>query len=535
MDKPLPALDQPTICPDPEAGFGALETSKGPLPLKALDVQAHILGLITRVNVSQTFVNTHREPLEAVYIFPLPPRAAVSRFTMHIGDRLVVGKLFEREEARQKYSEALQEGKRAALAEEDRSNVFTLSVGNLMPGDVAEISFEMVGLLALEGNEAVWRFPLVVAPRYIPGTPLDVEPAGLGSFMDTDLVPDASRLNPPLLLPGYPNPVRLGIEVDWDSAGLPISNIRSSLHSVIETQVEGKTRIRLAESERVDRDFILRCQLQVDEVWATAVLAPDGAGHPAAPDGSTGTLMVTLLPPSMDPAARPGRDVVFLLDRSGSMDGWKIAAARRAMAFLVDSLGPEDRFEVIRFQSNTDSLGKSGTGLIPATDQNRFRATQFLAQTSTMGGTEMGKAVKKALDLMPQPVPGREAIIFLVTDGQVGDEDRILQMIGKERTHCRFQILGIDEAVNESLLKRLADSTGGWFLASESEKVLDGVLLTAARKFGSPLITGISLHSPDLKGVGQSLVSSGNLDLYPGTPLVLWHVTRRLRTTQPSQ
>ena len=136
MSNALPVLEKAPATLEGDAGFGALSTSRGPLPLKALDVKAHILGLVTRVEVTQTFVNTHREPLEAVYIFPLPPRAAVSGFTMRVGGRLVVGTLHERQAARQKYAEAIRKGQRAGLAEEDRPNVFTLSVGNLMPGDV---------------------------------------------------------------------------------------------------------------------------------------------------------------------------------------------------------------------------------------------------------------------------------------------------------------------------------------------------------------------------------------------------------------
>jgi Ca-activated chloride channel family protein len=216
MTGALPRIDDSSCTPDSEAGFGALETAKGPLPLKAMDVKVHITGLLYNLTVVQTFVNTHEEPIEAVYIFPLPPRAAVNAFSMKVGDHTVDGKLMERGMAREDYQKALAAGKRASMAEEDRPNVFTLSVGNLMPGDIAEVTFQLSGLVVLNGDEAEWRFPLVVAPRYIPGTPLGLEPAGLGTSRDTDQVPDASRLNPPILLPGFPNPVRLGIEVELE-------------------------------------------------------------------------------------------------------------------------------------------------------------------------------------------------------------------------------------------------------------------------------------------------------------------------------
>jgi len=519
LSKSLPVLESAPATPEGDAGFGALSTSRGPLPLKALEVKAHILGLVTRVEVAQTFVNTHQEPLEAVYIFPLPPRAAVSGFTMRVGGRLVVGTLHERQAAREKYAEATRKGQRASLAEEDRPDVFTLSVGNLMPGDVAEVTFELAGLLTLEGDEAEWRFPLVVAPRYIPGAALDVEQAGLGTSRDTDQVPDASRLNPPVLLPGYPNPVRLGISVDWDSAGLPMDSIRSSLHAVTETLVEGRTRIVLAQAERVNRDFILRCRLRPEQIQASAVLVRDEAG-PAHADGGIGTVMVTLLPPAPE-ASRRGRDVVFLLDRSGSMEGWKIVAARRAVARLVDTLGPDDRFEVVTFSTGLDFLGGKSGLMRPASDRHRFQAVEFLTRTSADGGTETAPAIQRAMALLQPGSPTRDAIVFLVTDGQVGNEDGLLRMVGKGAGACRFQILGIDEAINDGLLKRLADATGGWFLAAESEDRLDAVLLEAGQKFGGPVVTDIRLHGPGLQWVKEPLVSSGGLDLYPGTPLVL--------------
>lgn len=521
MHESLPTLDNSIREMDSEAGFGALETSKGPLPLKALNVKAHILGLVTRVLVTQTFVNTHREAIEAVYIFPLPPRAAVSGFTMRVGDRLVEGMLFERGQARENYRRAIEAGKQAAMAEEDRPNVFTLSVGNLMPGDVAEICFELSGLLSLEGCEAEWRFPLVVAPRYIPGSPLEADPAGLGNSLDTDQVPDASRLNPPTLLPGYPNPVRLGIEIEFDPAGLAVSDIRSSLHAITERREGGRTLIRLAQAERVDRDFILRCNLGSSQCQTTAVLVPDVPDSPSNPEYGIGTLMVTIVPPLPTQLERKGRDVVFVLDRSGSMDGWKIVAARRAIARMVDTLGPDDRFEVITFSTVLDSLGKGLAGLLPATDLNRFRALEFLAGTSAVGGTEMAEAFRRALDLLRKTEPERESILFLVTDGQVGNESGLLRLGNDLGGACRFQIIGIDEAINESILKRLASASGGWFLPAENEARLDKVLLAASRMLGSPMITDIKLRGEGLGWIKKSLASSGSSDLYADTPLIL--------------
>src|SRR5690606_25836866 len=176
-----------------DAGFGALATARGHLPLEAMEVHARAVGLDVRTELRQTFANTLGEPIEATYIFPLPDRGAVTGFRLRVGERVVEGVIEERGAARERYDEALREGHRAAIAEEERPDVFTVRVGNLTPGQRATIELDLVGALAIERNEATFRFPLVVAPRYIPGQPLPGGSVGDGVASDTDAVPDASR------------------------------------------------------------------------------------------------------------------------------------------------------------------------------------------------------------------------------------------------------------------------------------------------------------------------------------------------------
>ena len=164
-----------------EAGFGSLETARGRLPLKALDVSARIDGLLAEVDVRQTFVNALEEPLEATYIFPLPDRAAVTRFRMEVGGRVIEGVLKERAAARRDYDEAIKTGHRAAITEEERAGVFTLRVGNIMPGEEATVRLTLAGPLPYSDGEVTFRFPLVVAPRYIPGMPLPGTSVGSGA------------------------------------------------------------------------------------------------------------------------------------------------------------------------------------------------------------------------------------------------------------------------------------------------------------------------------------------------------------------
>src|SRR5262249_38507331 len=162
-------------------------------------------------------------------IFPLPDRAAVHRFRMEVNGRVIEGVVDERGAARAEYDQAIAAGHRASIAEEERPGVFTLRVGNLMPGERATVMLSLVGPLPVDDGEVTFRFPLVVAPRYIPGLPLVGEQAGLGDADDTDLVPDASRISPPVRLPGMPNPVQLALEVGFDQSP---RGIASSLHAV---------------------------------------------------------------------------------------------------------------------------------------------------------------------------------------------------------------------------------------------------------------------------------------------------------------
>src|SRR5246127_1667852 len=226
---------------DDEAGLGTLRTERGNLPLDRIDVRAEITGLTSRVELTQGFVNVFDVPLEATYVFPLPDRGAVTGMRMTADGRVVEAKLQEREAARQAYDEAIASGRRASIAEEERPDVFTMRVGNIVPGERVSVALTLVCPLYYEDGEATFRFPLVVAPRYIPGRALTDLAVGDGHADDTDAVPDASRITPPVLLPGFPNPVRLTIDVGIDPAGLTLSGVRSSLPAV--STDDGRIRI----------------------------------------------------------------------------------------------------------------------------------------------------------------------------------------------------------------------------------------------------------------------------------------------------
>jgi Ca-activated chloride channel family protein len=490
------------------AGFGALRTDRGILPLAALEVDARIAGVVAAIDVAQTFVNTSGQALEATYIFPLPDRAAVHRFRMEVAGRVIDGVVDERGAAREQYDEAIAKGHRAAITEEERAGVFTLRVGNLMPGEAATVHLSLVGPLPVDDGEVTFRFPLVVAPRYMPGSNLYGDQAGLGTADDTDLVPDASRISPPVLLPGHKNRVRLGIRVAFEDA--LVSGVSSSLHTVIARNSDARV-IELVPGDKLDRDFILRWRVGGRDLASSLVCVDDA-------DGKAGTFMMTFVPPSTTTMAAKPRDVVFVLDRSGSMEGWKMVAARRACARMIDSLTSRDRFCVLAFDDHVEQV--PAYGLHQATDRARFRAVEAIAKIDSRGGTELAQPLALATTML-NGYDDRERVIVLVTDGQVGNEDHILRELAPTLKNTRMFTLGIDQAVNAAFLRRLAGAGGGLCELVENEDRLDEVMAKVHRRIGVPVATELGVRASGLDLARATITPKKLPDVYAGAPVVI--------------
>ncbi|BBX73043.1 DUF4349 domain-containing protein [Mycobacterium shinjukuense] len=485
--------------------MGAVRTERGNLPLERIDVRADITGLTSLVELTQDFVNAFDVPLEASYVFPLPDRAAVTRMRMIADGRVVEAGLREREAARQAYDAAITSGRRATIAEEERPEVFTIRVGNILPGQRVSVALTLVNPLAYEDGEATFRFPLVVAPRYIPGDPVTGIAVGDGHADDTDAVPDASRITPPVLLPGYPHPVPVTIDVGVDPPGV-LSEVRSNL-PVVST---GDGRIRVAPGQRANRDFLLRLRYGADDVTTSLVLVPDA-------DGDEGTYQLTVLPPTSTAPPRP-RDLVLVLDRSASMAGWTMMAARRAAARIVDTLTDADRFAVLTFADRVDRPAGLPDGLVEASERHRYRAVEHLARVDARGDTELLAPLRQALALV-RGAQGRDAVVVLITDGRVGNEDQLLRELSGDRV--RVHAIGIDQAVNAGFLRRLASVGGGRCELVDSEDRLDEAMQAIMRRIGTPLAYSLAAHGEGLEIIDDTASPARLPDLFPGVPLVM--------------
>jgi Ca-activated chloride channel homolog len=451
-------------------------------PLKHTNVKAEISGFISRVVVTQEFDNPFKEKIEAVYTFPLPQNAAVDDMTMLVGDRTVRGRILRREEAQAVYEAAKTGGKVASLLDQERPNIFTQSVANIMPGEQIKITISYVETLKYEDGSYEFVFPMVVGPRYTPGNATGSSVSGGNGFAsDTDSVPDASRITPRPVAPG----MRVGHDISLDvvlDAGVAIENVSSTSHAIdMRRPNVAQAQVRLKNSSVIpNKDFILRYDVAGKTISDALLTHRSEKG---------GFFTLILQPPDRVTASDvTPKELVFVLDTSGSMNGFPIEKAKETMKLALDSLYPSDTFNLITFAGDTHILFPEP---VPATRANLQKAQQFLASRSGGGGTEMMKAIKAALE--PSDAQGHVRIVCFMTDGYVGDD---MSIIGEVRNHpnARVFAFGIGSSVNRYLLDKMAEQGRG-----EVEYVAltdDGS--AAAKRFHErvrdPLLTDISLE-----------------------------------------
>ncbi len=410
-------------------------------PLKHTDVKAEITGFLARVTVTQQFGNPFKEKIEAVYTFPLPSDAAVDDMTLLVGSRTVRGVIKKREEARAIYDAARAAGHVAGLLDQERPNVFTQSVANIMPGEQVSITISYVETLKYDSGTYEFVFPMVVGPRYVPGRATGRQGGGWAD--DTDRVPDASRVTPPVAVPGTRAGHDISIQVSLD-AGVPLDTIGSATHDVdVERPSVHQAAVRLRDKAVIpNKDFILKYDV-AGRAISDAVLAHH--------DARGGFFTLILQPPERVAAEDvTPKELVFVLDTSGSMSGFPIEKAKETMRLALSSLYPRDTFNLITFSGDTRILFPEP---VPATAANLQKATEFLSSTRGSGGTEMMKAIRAALD--PSDAQGHIRVVCFMTDGFVGNDMEIISEV-QRHPNARVFAFGIGSSVNRFLLDKMA-------------------------------------------------------------------------------
>lgn len=462
-----PTLPQPS----PSPGLGALlalaQGAERPLPLRAVRVRARVVGNLCRVEVEQRFGNDLQAPMEAIHLFPVHEDAAVIEAELVCGDLTVRAECRERKEAEQVFAAARSAVHRAALLSRERDDVHTLRVTNLPPGQEVRVRLVIVQRLEIADGRVCWRFPTTIAPRYTPG--VAVGHSGPGVSPDTDQVPDASRLQPPLRLSGG---TTLDLEVEIEG---PVRGIESSLHAVSLELDGGAVRVAPSGKATLDRDFLLAIR-SADDAMTRAVAWTDGL-----------YTAVLIQPPAAAIAAAIPRDAVFVIDISGSMDGGKMEAAQTALTTALHGLMPGDRFRLIAFDDRVETFRADWT---PYDDRTLAAADAWVAKLRARGGTVMLPPLRAALD--GDAPEGRLRTVLLITDGQASDEQQLTALVANAGTdRKRLFTLGIDTAVNAALLQRLARLGGGTCELTTPRGDIEGVVAKLEARFGSPIATDL--------------------------------------------
>lgn len=461
----------------------------GQCALKHTSVSTKISGYVARVTVKQSFTNPYKDKIEAIYTFPLSESGAVDSMTMKVGNRTIRGSIKKREEAKKIYENAKAQGHVASLLDQERTNIFTQSVANIEPGENIDITITYVELLKYDAGKFSYTFPTVVGPRFIPGEATGKQ--GTGWAPDTKTVPDASKITPPVTPANTRAGHDISIDVDVD-AGVPIQNISSKLHEVTVTKVNAdEAKVSLKDKDTIpNKDFVLSWDVAGDALKSGYLTHRDSKTE-------SGYFTLMLLPPKRVTVEKIApKEMIFLIDCSGSQQGAPLEKAKETLSYIVDHMNPQDTFQIIAFAQHQRLLFEGKPQQV--TGARKVEANKFIESLSANGGTWMGPAVEKACAITPDE--HRLRIVTFMTDGYVGNDLEILGLIKKNRNTSRWFSFGTGNSVNRMLIDGIANEGGG-----EADYVL---LNTSGAEVGKKFYDRIS--SPVLTDVS---VDFGKLDV----------------------
>ncbi len=471
------------------------EEGLSPFLLAGTQVRTWITGPVAHVEVTQRWENPNNQPVDGLYIFPLPENAAVNDLTLRIGERTIRGEMRRREEARQAYEQARREGRTAALLDQERPNVFAQRVANLAPRERIEVKIAFDHEIRCAEGACEYFFPTVVGPRFIPARQSD-----------------PGEIAPPVVSEGSHSRQRFSMTVSLE-AGVAAHELESPSHRISVVPFgRGGQRVNLAaeEHEILNRDFKLRWKVGGEEPEVGVLAWRDPGGREPS-----GVFTLILQPPAdFDTQAAAPRELVFVLDCSGSMSGVPLEAAKGVVRRTLGAVRPEDTFQILRFSDTTSGMGSRP---VARTRDNLRKALAYLDSLQGEGGTEMILGIRAALDFPKDP--RRLRIVAFLTDGYIGNESEILKDVRSRLGEARLFAFGIGSSVNRYLLEGLAEEGRGEAAFLGARETPDQMVQRFTQRIAAPVLTDVRIGWRDLE-VSDTLPQRIP-DLFDGQPLIL--------------
>lgn len=445
-----------------------LNTEGAKFPLKATSAEVNITGVIADVTVTQTYVNDGDQRLEATYVFPGSTNSAVYGMTMIVGNRRIKGVIQRKAEARATYEKAREEGKRASLLEQHRPNVFQMNVANILPGDTVEVELKYTEVIVPASGTYSFVYPTVVGPRYV--SPATERPETFTAQPYTKN------------LPTYDFDLSVTL-----NAGMPISSVSSPSHKIGIARYDESVAVRLdgSEAKGGNRDFVLDYVLQGREIQ-TGMLVFEG-------EAENYFLYMAQPPAEVAKDEYPPREFIFVVDVSGSMNGFPLDVSKKLLTDLVGQLRPVDQFNILLFAGASDVWSRESRN---ATEANLAAGLQFLQNARSGGGTELLPALKTAYAL-PRNFEGLSRNIVIVTDGYIGVEPEAFDLIRKNLNLANVYTFGIGSGVNRHLIEGMARVGQGRpaFVLDPSQAPKEAAAFQ--RYISEPVLTELTLEFGD--------------------------------------
>ena len=479
--------------------FKGAEGQKLNLPSLKSDVEVDIEADLAKVTVVQTFINPTKAPLHATYLFPLNKNAAVHGMQMEIGNEIVEAKIKKKEKAKEIFKKAKEEGKAASLLTQHRPNMFTQKIANLIPGLPIKVTLRYVQTIPKIDNDYRLVVPLIVGPRYQPLVPDDApiigNPMAVGLKKITNKTTygqweiDALPEYPMVFGPKVTSQVdrdRVSIKVHLKAA-IPFSKIVSNTHELKISGTGNEKVVTLLGDRTIDnRDFVLNYRLSG---------ANTQAGLLVHRDKKQGYFSLLIEPPAIprEQDITP-REMVFVLDTSGSMEGEPMDASKVFMRHAMRNLRQDDYFRIIHFGDNASELTN---GPVKATRKNMLQGLSYISKLKASGGTEITPAIRKAFS-SPRINQTVRVVVFL-TDGYIGNENEVLKLIHKKIDDARIYAFGVGTSVNRFLLSEMGRVGRGFARYIDPTENPNEVAIKLAHKLESPILTDISIDWRKLK------------------------------------